>query len=77
MRDFPEDVEALCKHVVSEAMQAGMYEEWCRLKGYDLPKTPIALEVDRATGALESRASEFLDFFLGEVMPRIQVGGEW
>ena len=50
---------------------AEMYTEWCRLKGYNAPKTPIESMVDNATGAEAARMREFAEWFRLEILSRL------
>lgn len=52
-----------------------LYREWCRLKGYSEPTTPLDQMIDTATGAEAQRMHEFVDWFMTEIIGRMPVEG--
>lgn len=67
VRDCQDD-EGECPLLVSfrmaveQSYEAGLFKELCRLKGYSLPKSGIAIMIDQATGLEETRHREFIGF---------------
>ena len=53
---------ASLEYAVNEAYDSGLFEEFCRLYGYPLPRSGIDGLVDRACGLEEKRLREFVTF---------------
>lgn len=49
----------------------GLLEGFCRLHGYEVPKSSIDLMVDKATGRMEDLAKEFVVFVWNAVWLRL------
>lgn len=59
--------------IINMCIEKGMFKEFCRLHGYSMPKTPIEVMIDQATGHSTKIANEFFDFVMEYVvMPMIE-----
>lgn len=59
-------------HCVNEAMETpGFVENWNRLHGFPVARSPIELMVDTATGAMKDRAQQFIRDVYETVYTRI------
>jgi hypothetical protein len=73
--EMMESVNQLIQLVVMTCAEMGMYEEFCRLKGFDIhPKrTPIDRMIDDACGYEEESYREFIKFVIDDVIPTIDI----
>jgi hypothetical protein len=49
-----------------------LYKEYCRLKGYPLPKTPLDQWIDENSGMQEKNMQEFAIWLKEEVLSRLE-----
>lgn len=51
-------------------MLTELYEQYCRLKGYSKPTSPIEAMIDKATGQEQAHMEEFARWVVTELVPR-------
>lgn len=62
MVQIDEALKAAFLVTVNECLKTDMLKEFCRLHNYSLPKSPMDIMIDQATGRMAKVAHEFFDF---------------
>ncbi|MEO1299378.1 MAG: hypothetical protein AAFW75_27120 [Cyanobacteria bacterium J06636_16] len=62
---------ALIWHLAPRDQLTKLFIEFCRLKGYSAPATPIDAAIDKATGIRDELLEEFRAFVLEYVSPAL------